>query len=241
MSLTQSDAYTTQPTTVADASLADRLDFIRDTYLHLGLAIFAFIGVEWFLFQTGIADAFANFVFSASISWLLILVLFMVVGSLANRWAHSDASPLMQYFGLGVYVVAEAVLFIPLLFIAMEYTNSVLVIPSAAVITLSVFGGLTLFVFTSRKDFSFLRTGLAVASFMALGLIVVAILFGFDLGILFSVVMVGLAAGYVLYTTSNVLHHYQPGQHVAASLALFSVIALMFWYVLRILISLNRK
>ena len=164
----------------------------------------------------------------------------MVVGSLANRWAHSDAAPIMQYLGLGIYVLAEAVLFIPLLFIAVEY-SSPQVIPSAAVITLSVFGGLTLFVFTSRKDFSFLRSGLAVASFMALGLIVAAILFGFNLGILFSVVMVGLAAGYVLYTTSNVLHHYQPGQHVAASLALFAVIALMFWYVLRILISLNRR
>ena len=240
MSFTQSDSYASQPATVADSSLADRLDFIRDTYLHLGLAIFAFIGVEWFLFQTGIAYAFADFVFSSSISWLLILVLFMVVGSLANRWAHSDAAPIMQYLGLGVYVLAEAVLFIPLLFIAVEY-SSPLVIPSAAVITLSVFGGLTLFVFTSRKDFSFLRSGLAVASFMALGLIVAAILFGFSLGLLFSVVMVGLAAGYVLYTTSNVLHHNQPGQHVAASLALFAVIALMFWYVLRILISLNRR
>ena len=240
MSFTQSDSYSSQPTTVANASLADRLDFIRDTYLHLGLAIFAFIGIEWFMFQTGIAYTFANFIFSASISWLLILVLFIVVGSLANRWAHSDAAPIMQYLGLGIYVLAEAVLFIPLLFIAVEY-SSPQVIPSAAVITLSVFGGLTLFVITSRKDFSFLRSGLAVASFMALGLIVAAILFGFNLGILFSVVMVGLAAGYVLYTTSNVLHHYQPGQHVAASLALFAVIALMFWYVLRILISLNRR
>ena len=65
MSFTQSDSYSSQPTTVANASLADRLDFIRDTYLHLGLAIFAFIGIEWFMFQTGIAHTFANFIFSA--------------------------------------------------------------------------------------------------------------------------------------------------------------------------------
>jgi hypothetical protein len=37
------------------------------------------------------------------------------------------------------------------------------------------------------------------------------------------------------------LHHYHPDQHVAASLALFAVIALMFWYVLRILMRLNRR
>ena len=229
------------PLIAAEATLEDRLEFIRNTYFHLGLAIFAFVGFEFILFQTGIADAFANFVFSSSISWLLILVLFMIVGSVANRWAHSDVAPGMQYLGLGLYTFAEAILFVPLLFIAIYYTDSYLVIPSAAIITLSVFGGLTLFVFTSKKDFSFMRSGVALASFLALGIIVVSILFGFDLGIIFSIVMVGLAGGYVLYETSNVLHHYNTEQHVAASLALFAVVALMFWYVLRILIRLNRK
>ncbi|MEK6256074.1 MAG: Bax inhibitor-1 family protein [Chloroflexota bacterium] len=233
-------SYTSSKPTVSDASLEDRLEFIRNTYLHLGLAIFAFVGFEYVLFATGIADAFANFVFSYSISWIGILVLFMIVGNVANRWAHSDATPGMQYLGLGLYVLAEAILFIPLLFMAMDY-SSPLVIPSAAIITLCVFGGLTLFVFTSKKDFSFLRSGLALATMIAIGLIVVSILFGFDLGIIFSVVMVGLAGGYVLYETSNVLHHYNPEQHVAASLALFAVIALMFWYVLRILMRLNRR
>jgi FtsH-binding integral membrane protein len=50
----------------------------------------------------------------------------------------------------------------------------------------------------------------------------------------FSVAMVVLAAGYMLYQTSQVLAHYHPGQHVAAALALFSSVALMFWYVIRI-------
>ena len=49
--------------------------------------------------------------------------------------------------------------------------------------------------------------------------------------------MVVLMGGYILYYTSNVLHHYPVGSHVAAALALFSAVALMFWYVIRILLD----
>ena len=49
--------------------------------------------------------------------------------------------------------------------------------------------------------------------------------------------MVLLASCAVLYATSNILHHYHTKQHVAASLALFSAVALLFWYILQILLS----
>jgi FtsH-binding integral membrane protein len=71
--------------------------------------------------------------------------------------------------------------------------------------------------------------------------IVCAIIFGFSLGIFFSLAMVVLASGYILYDTSNVLHHYRTDQHVAAALALFASVALLFWYVLQILMSLNNR
>ena len=74
----------------------------------------------------------------------------------------------------------------------------------------------------------------------ALGLIVVALLFQFSLGPIFSVAMVALACGYILYHTSNILHHYHIGQHVAASLALFASVALLFWYILRLVMAFGR-
>ena len=40
--------------------------------------------------------------------------------------------------------------------------------------------------------------------------------------------MIVLACGYILYHTSNILHQYRIGQHVAASLALFASVALLF-------------
>lgn len=78
---------------------------------------------------------------------------------------------------------------------------------------------------------SFLRSILMIGGFIALGVIVASIVFGFSLGMLFAAIMVLFAAGAILYDTSNVLHHYRTDQHVAASLALFASVALLFWYV----------
>ena len=58
---------------------------------------------------------------------------------------------------------------------------------------------------------------------------------------LFSGVMVVFAGACVLYHTSNVLHKYQTNQYVAASLALFASVALMFWYILQLIMSLQRR
>jgi FtsH-binding integral membrane protein len=107
----------------------------------------------------------------------------------------------------------------------------------AGIITGLLFAGLTATAFITRKDFSFMRSILVIGSFIALGIIVCSIMFGFELGLLFSGAMVLFAAGSILYTTSNIIHHYRPTQHVAASLALFSGVMLMLWYVLRMLMS----
>jgi len=66
-------------------------------------------------------------------------------------------------------------------------------------------------------------------------------IFGFSLGVWFSGAMVILAGGYILYYTSNVMLHYRTDQYVAAALALFSSVALLFWYVLRIFMSSSRR
>src|SRR5262249_2648929 len=152
---------------------------------------------------------------------------------LAQSWAQSGSSPGLQYLGLGLYVVAEAVIFLPLLVIASHMVDKT-VIPTAGILTLGVFGGLSLSVFVTKKDYSFLAPILCVGSLIALGVIVAGILIGFSLGLLFSFAMVALMSGYILYYTSNVMLHYRTDQHVAASLALFAAVATLFWYILQI-------
>jgi uncharacterized protein len=217
----------------AEASESARAEFIKKTYLHLGGAVMAFIALEVLLFASGVAYQIAMPLVR---SWWLVMVMFIGAGMLADRFASHPQSKGMQYLGLGLYVVVEAIVFVPILVIARVYSDAS-VIPTAGVLTGVVFGGLTAVVFFTGKDFSFMRNALAIASFGAMGLIICSLIFGFSLGILFAGAMVVLMAGYILYYTSNVMHHYPVGSHVAASLALFSAVATMFWYILRILMD----
>jgi FtsH-binding integral membrane protein len=228
---------------VAEAPGNVRSAFIRKTYMHLAFAILAFAALEWVLLVPlqHLTYPLAQRMVESGEAWLVVLGLFMLVGYIADRWARSAASRGKQYMGLGIYILAEAVIFMPLMYMAVYFTEEPSILPTAAILTLGLFAGLTAVVFVTRKDFSFMRSTLMVAGFVALGLIVASILIGFELGLLFAGAMIILAGGYILYYTSNVLHHYHPDQYVAASLALFAAVALMFWYILLLLLKLYRR
>lgn len=225
--------------TVAESAPADRARFIRRTYQHLAGAILAFVVLETLLLRMpGIEGLVEKMV--GGMGWLIVLGAFMLVSWLADKWARSDASPAMQYLGLGLYVAAEVVIFAPLLFVVVYQSGDPAIIPMAGIITGLLFAGLTATAFITRKDFSFLGGILTIGGFIALGVIICSIIFGFTLGLVFSSVMVFFAGGSILYTTSNIIHHYRTDQHVAASLALFSGVMLLLWYIIRILMSSRR-
>lgn len=226
--------------TVAQARPSERAEFIRKTYLHLAGAVGAFVVVEFLLFQTGIAGAFTQLIAGNRFSWLLILGGFALLGWFSRSLASRADSVNTQYLGLGIYVVAEAFLFAPLLYIA-AYFSDPNVIPTAGILTLLLFAGLTFVAFTTGTDFTFLGGILKIGGFVALGLIVCSVIFGFTLGLLFSVVMVVFASAAILYDTSKIMHHYSTRHYVAASLELFASVALLFWYVLRIVMALSSR
>ena len=232
------DFTSTYGNSVAEAAPADRAAFIRRTYSLLAAAILAFIAVEGFLFASGAAVAIASVLFSGgAIGWLVVLGLFMGVSFLANRWATSETSTAVQYAGLGIFIIAEAIIFVPLILIATSVSGDSSVLLKAGIVTLGLFLGITMTVFITRTDFSFLRPVLAIGGFAALGFIVASAIFGFSLGTVFAFVMVAFAGTAILYETSNVLHRFNTKQHVAASLTLFASVALLFWYILSIFSS----
>ena len=232
-----------QGMSVAEAPAETRADFIRKTYLHLVGAVLALVGLEALLFAVVPRDAqFAviNALGQTPAMWLLVLGGFVVVSFVADRIARSATAPPMQYGGLLLYVVAEAAILFPMLVVAAWWSPPG-TIGSAALVTAIMFTGLTVFAFVTRADFSWLRGILTVASFAAIALIVAGAVFRFEMGLWFVVPMIALACGAILYQTSALIHEYQPGQHVAAALALFASVALLFWYVLRLVMSLQRN
>jgi FtsH-binding integral membrane protein len=234
------DTYHTD--TAATAPASARAAFIRRTYLHLLGAVVAFVGIEAALIQTGLGVEFLQTMRAFNGAWIGLMVLFIVGGYAAQALARSRNAPGVQYAGLTLYVLLEAVIFLPILTIATQapqYAGKDLPL-QAGIVTLAVFGGLTAAVFWSGKDFSFLGPILSVLAWVALGVIVAAVIGGFSLGLVFAAVMVALAAGFLIYDTSNVMHHYGTDQHVAASLELFAAVALLFWYILRIFMATSR-
>ena len=223
----------TKNISVANATDLEKATFYKKTYLHVALALLAFIFVETLLINTVPAELL-GWMMGGKFIWLFIIGLFWLGTTLSNKMAFAPSRN-QQYLGLGLYVILEAIIFLPMLFIASSYGSEVIM--QAALITLFMFSGLTAVVFFTNTDFSFLRTGLVVGGFIALGIIVVGAIFGFNLGLWFSVGMVILASGSILYQTNQIKDQYATGQYVGAALQLFSSIMLLFWYILRILMS----
>lgn len=221
---------------VAQASPNERQKFIKNTYTHLAGAVAAFIIFEFILFQTGIAEGITSFIYQNRFGWLMILGGFSLLGWLSRSLVAEADNVNKQYAGLGAYIVGEAIIFAPILYIAAFYTNDPNLIPMAAILTLMMFAGITTVAFTSGKDFSFLGNFLRIGGFITLGLIICSVIFGFTLGLIFSAVMIIFASAAVLYTTSNIIHRYATHQYVAASLELFASVALLFYYVLMTLL-----
>lgn len=218
---------------VANLGVEQRSTFIFRTYAHLAGAIALFTGIEVFLFQSGLAYPIAKAMLSTS--WLLVLGAFMLVSYLASNLAARAESKPVQYLALLGFVVAEALIFVPLLLIANSVADGV--ISSAAGVTLVGFALLTGVVFVTRKDFSFLRVFVTWSVILALVAIVGSVIFGYSLGFWFSVGMVAVAGAAILLNTSTVMLHYPSDRYVSAALQLFASVAMMFWYVLQIFLS----
>ena len=220
----------------AQAGTDERLSFIKRTYLHLFGAILVFTLIETALFSSGVADRIGPSLLGGS-GWIIVFVLFLGASWFANKWAMSGASPALQYAGLGVFILAQSVIFLPLLYVAVHYGGGMDTIAAAGSVTVVLCGLTTLFVLITKKDFSFMGWALGLCSIGAIVMVVLGLIFGWGMGGWFSALMIVLGLGYILYETSNILHRYRTTQHVAASLALFSAVMLVFFYVLRMFLD----
>lgn len=224
---------------IAHADGDTRQRFIRKTYTHLAAAIALFAFLEFLMIQAGLhVKAMQILGVIGTWGWLGVLFVFGFASSLMQRWAQQSISLEKQYMAWAGGVLLQALIFLPLIGIAMMLSKDVNILQQAAVVTLALVAGLTAVVFTTGKDFSFLRPMLTIGFFVAIGVIIMAALFGFTLGAFFSGAMIIFAAAAILYETSQIQHHYHESQYVGASLSLFASVGLLFWYVLQFMMSI---
>ena len=231
------DNYQGSSTHLSLVSDADRTAFYKKTYAHVAGGVLAFIVFEYLLLQS---DTIVQFMMSmaSGIKWLLLLGGFMLVTTYAESTAMKTGDKNKQYLAYAIYILAQAFIFIPMIYIATSYMESGgEILQQAGLVTLALFTGLTAVVMLTNKDFSFLKAGLTIGFFIALGLIIAGAIFGFDLGLWFSGAMCLLAAGSILYQTSQIKDKYTTEDYIPAALGLFASLMLLFWYVLRIFMS----
>ncbi len=221
-----------------------RAAFIVKVYQHLALAVGAFVAFETLLFLSGIAEAMYEFFFvsGGNFAWLALMGGVMVGQWFAGQLVSKLDNPAAQYGGLFAIAGLQSLIFAPFLFLAFNSpTYGGGTVWTAAVITGVGFAGLSLIAFVTRRDLGFLRPIVMWGFMAALGLIIASAIFGFQLGIIFSVAMIGLSGAAILYQTQDIIRRYPEWAYVGAAVALFSSLMTMFWYVLRLVMQLTRR
>lgn len=225
------------PFIVADAPAADRAAFFRRTYGLVAAAFGAFAVTLFALFVSGIAETFMRSIAGVGTWGLLgVMVLFWLGTTAAQSLAFNRASRAAQYAGLGIYVVLQAIIFVPLIYYTAIVTkgNPGEILIPACLATGALVAALTAVVFMTNLDFSFLKVAIVIGSICALGVVIVSLFAGWSLGTWFSIAMIVLMATVILYQTNEVKNTMETDQHVAAAFVLFSSFVTLLFYVIRL-------
>ena len=214
-----------QPVTAAQVSVEERMSFVRKVYaLFFAATLFAVGGVG-----LGITvKPLLRFAFEHPFI-MLIVMLGGVVGAQAVRHVRG-----LNLLALFAFTTLTGVVISPLIAIYTQLNPASIL--QAGVLTVGIFGGLTAYVFVSKKDFSFMRGMLMTGLIVVILAGVVNIFLGASaLGFAVAAAALLLFSGFVLYDTSNIIRRYPTNEYVAGALSLYLDAFNIFLALLRIL------
>jgi len=215
-----------QEQTAAQASLAERMSFVRKVYaLFFAATLFAIGGVVVGFTFPPIMQAIAGSF------WIPLIILFGGVFA-AQAVRHVPGVNLLALFG---FTTLTGIVISPLMYVV-SLTNPASII-QAGVLTVGIFGGLTAYVFVTKRDFSFMR-GMLVTGLIVLilaGLLNVFLIGSSALGFATAAAALLLFSGFVLYDTSNIIRRYPTNEYVAGALSLYLDAFNIFLALIRIL------
>lgn len=226
---------------LSNTSVETRAKIVTRVYANLTGAVVAFAAIVALIFAAVGPVAIATFV-QHNVKLVSFGLLALCIGGpfIGNAILKANPSRVGQYFLLGFYVLMYVGIFLPVLAFAVLMVGSAQLIWQATGLTIALFAALSSAVFMTRKDFSFMRAFLFYAGIASLIVIVAALITGFSLGTWFSVAMIFLACGYILFETSDVMLRTPEGAEVVAAVELFASVMMLFYYVLRLLMAFNR-
>jgi FtsH-binding integral membrane protein len=216
---------------VASQSESIKKAFLVKTYSHLMLCVGIFAACLYLMVTSKAFIALTFSIYSLPFAPFIILAAIVGISFATTFFVNSHSKPL-QYVGLTLYPVMEAFLFVPMIlsFLGRDAIGGLV---NASFLTVLIFGCLSLAVVITKPDLGFMGKFLMFASFASIATIVLSLIFGFTLGTWFTIAMIGLACGYILYQTSNILNTTDTEGYIGAGLSLFASVAMLFFYILR--------
>ncbi|HEB52245.1 MAG TPA: hypothetical protein ENI87_03205 [bacterium] len=219
----------------AFAAASERAAFLKKVYGILFLGVLGFAATLWAAAHVplvnGWAMSLAEVIYGSRFGWLIYAGIF-IGGSMAVH-AVAETKPL-NMIAFAAWVVVMALLIAPIvLWIAAAQGPEV--ITQASGLTALVFGGLTVYVLYTGKDFSWLR-GILFMAFLAVAAVsLFGVFMGFTPGLWFSGVIVALWSGYILYDTSLILHRLPTSMAMSGAIMLFTDVVVLFKHILILL------
>jgi modulator of FtsH protease len=210
-----------------------RAEAIKKTYMLLGLSVAGALCGGYLGAQS---DTLAS-LFTGWLGWILAMVLLNVIPRIAMAARHD---PVWGVTALTANGVISGIVLAPILRIASLYAPGTIQI--AMLMTVIIFGTVTLFVMSSNRTFSAprgLMTGIAVSIIAAM--VINAFL---NVGVLGMLIAAGIGIFGVcvlVYATSQVLHTPGADSPIPGALMLFAGLFNVFVAILNILLRLNRR
>jgi FtsH-binding integral membrane protein len=210
-----------------------RAETIRKTYLLLALSVGGAICGGYFGAQS---DALVH-LFTGWLGWILAMLLLNAIPRVAIAARHNPVLGVTALLGNGII---SGIVLAPILRIASFYAPGTIQI--AMLMTVIVFGCVTLFVMSSNRTFSAPR-GLMMGIFVS---IMAAMLLNafLNIGMLGMLIAAGIGIFGVcilVYATSDVLHNPDADSPIPGALILFAGLFNVFVAILNILLRLNRR
>jgi len=210
-----------------------RAETIKKTYMLLGLSVAGalcggYIGAQ--------SDTLAN-LFTGWLGWILAMLLLNLIPRVAIAARHN---PVLGVTALVADGFISGVVLAPILRIASLYAPGTIKI--AMLMTLIVFGAVTLLVMSSNRTFSAPR-GLMLGIFISI-IAAMALNAFLNIGLLGMLIAAGIGIFGVcilVYATSAVLHNPEADSPIPGALILFAGLFNVFVAILNILLRLDRR
>ena len=221
---------------VAQTSVDERLAFIKRIYGWMAAALVVACAGAAIAIKSGIALAILKSGFVGSI---LMIVGWIGLAYVAQKVRHVPTWNVLAYAGYALFTgfVISNIVLLAMKFGAATTGNEFTYVLMALGSTVLVFGTLTVYAMTTKKDFSFLGGMLWVALVVLIvGGLVNMFVQSLGFGILLASVGVLVFSGFILYDTQKILRTYPSNEHVAASMTLFLNFVLLFVEILRLIL-----